>query len=52
MMKTVTSELNRTAQDDKVKITVMTGAGNFYSSGNDFNPSEDFDIVDGLRTFQ
>uniref|UniRef100_A0A336M0Y5 CSON009794 protein n=1 Tax=Culicoides sonorensis TaxID=179676 RepID=A0A336M0Y5_CULSO len=35
--KKIADELNKAATDDSIKVVVLTGAGNFYSSGNDLS---------------
>lgn len=43
MYETVTSTLNSDAKDDKIVVTILTGEGDYYSSGNDFvnvNPKD------------
>lgn len=37
MYITLTNILKNSAEDDKVKFTVFTGEGDFFSSGNDFS---------------
>ncbi|XP_050351408.1 enoyl-CoA delta isomerase 3, peroxisomal [Nymphalis io] len=37
----ITKILNDAATDDKISIVVLTGTGDFYSSGNNFNASND-----------
>ncbi|XP_075979248.1 dodecenoyl-CoA delta-isomerase [Anticarsia gemmatalis] len=42
MYQRVISILNSAAADDSISVTVLTGTGDFYSSGNDFSvPVED-----------
>lgn len=36
MYETVTRTLNSDAKDDKIVATILTGEGDYYSSGNDF----------------
>lgn len=38
--------LRKSAVDDQVVVTILTGTGDYYSSGNDFGPS-DIDSGDG-----
>lgn len=43
MYETITNILNLDAEDDKVIVTILTGQGDYYSSGNDFaivNPQD------------
>ena len=37
MYKQITDELNQSSKDDAIKAVILTGTGNFYSSGNDLS---------------
>nr|AEE62066.1 unknown [Dendroctonus ponderosae] len=39
MYQLLTKTLNDDAQNDKIVVTILTGAGSFYSSGTDLNPN-------------
>ncbi|XP_047534847.1 enoyl-CoA delta isomerase 3, peroxisomal [Vanessa atalanta] len=48
----VTKILNDAATDDEILIVVLTGTGDFYSSGNDFNASNDVPVTDLSRNLR
>ncbi|KAJ0178264.1 hypothetical protein K1T71_006087 [Dendrolimus kikuchii] len=49
MYRRVSDILNTVAQDDNISVTVLTGTGNFYSSGNDFTAGKELPSVDKLN---
>ncbi|KAG5878618.1 hypothetical protein JTB14_019521 [Gonioctena quinquepunctata] len=42
--------LNEDAKDDKIVITIITGVGDYFSSGNDLKSSLESDTETGLKT--
>ncbi|CAG9770408.1 unnamed protein product [Ceutorhynchus assimilis] len=44
MYKTLTDTLNQDAKDDKIIVTIITGAGQYYSSGNDIKDQMNSDL--------
>jgi enoyl-CoA hydratase/carnithine racemase len=53
MYNGLTKLLKEAAADDRVVITALTGAGDFYSSGNDLSNSlEAFSSADHTQTLK
>jgi enoyl-CoA hydratase/carnithine racemase len=53
MYNGLTKLLKEAAGDDRVVITALTGAGDFYSSGNDLlNSLEAFSSADHAKTIK
>lgn len=48
MYDEITTSLNNSAKDDSVILTVLTGSGNFYSSGSDFS----LDVISDSEQFK
>lgn len=46
MYRRISDILNTAAQDDNISLIVLTGTGNFYSSGNDFIAGTELPNID------
>lgn len=55
MYQEITNILNKDAVDDNIAVTILTGTGEYFSSGNDMKSameSSDFDIDDKVVIFK
>lgn len=52
MYREIPAALKAGATDDNVVVTVLTGSGNFYCSGNDMNSYLDWQGVDVTKITQ